>query len=100
MVSSDTPIVQPDPETPPETPVDSEGNPQPQPEQPASAPILTANVVSDGSAEAFVHVQPGDSWESIAEAANTTVEALHALNAALPYFSERSVQVGGYVRIA
>ncbi len=94
MVSSDTqdtPIVQPEQS---QEPVQSQ-----EPGQ-SPAPILTANVVNDGSTEAFMQVRPGDSWESIAEAAETTVDALYALNADMPFFSERSVQVGSYVRIA
>lgn len=106
--TNDTPIVQPDPEPEQEQEQTQEPEQEQGPVQGVSAPdptltptpVLSANVVSDGSALAFLQVQAGDSWESIAEATNTTVEALFELNADLPYFSERSVQVGSYIRVA
>lgn len=53
----------------------------------------------EGADEAWHVVQPGEYWESIAQAHNTDVETLHALNAHLPHFSDRSVTIGARVRV-
>lgn len=43
--------------------------------------------------------RPGDSWDVIAERNSTTAEALCALNADQPHFSERGVVVNTLVRV-
>lgn len=103
MSSSSTPIVQPDDTTPAPATVPVAAAVTPVAPDPVSAsdpaPAPTADI-ADGDGEVWVQVNPGDSWESLADAANLSVEELQALNADQPYFSERSVQVGGLVRIA
>lgn len=68
----------------------------------AEVPVVADSPASDPASdpsEDTHRVQPGESWQTIADAHGVSVESLYALNGAMPHFSERSVTVGATVQI-